>query len=51
MSFLNKNNYCQHVLINNCRLVDYSRVVARIKFGVSGQEGNPQLATIHSAIR
>lgn len=28
-----------------------SRVIARIKFGVTGQESNPQSATIHSAIR
>jgi hypothetical protein len=47
---LNKT-YTQHVLINNCRLVGYSRFLARIKFGVTGQESNPQSATIHSTIR
>jgi hypothetical protein len=41
-------NYRQHVLINNCRLVGYSRVVARIKVYVIGQAVNPQSATIHS---
>ncbi len=46
-----KKGSCQHVLINNCRLVGYSRLVARIKFGVTGQGSNPQSATIHSAIR
>jgi hypothetical protein len=39
------------MLINNCRLVGYSRVVARIKFGVAGQGSNTQSATIHSTIR
>ena len=36
---------------NNCRMVVNSRVVARIKFGVTGQESDPQSATIHSAKR
>jgi hypothetical protein len=29
-------------------MVVKSRIVARIKFGVTGQENNPQSATIHS---
>ncbi len=39
------------MLINNCRLVGYSKVVARVKIGVTGQDSNPQSATIHSTIR
>lgn len=38
------------MLINNCRLIGYSRFAIRIKFGVAGQESNPQSATIHSTI-
>ena len=40
-----------HTLINNCRIVVNSRVVARIKFSITGQGSNPQSATIHSATR
>jgi hypothetical protein len=39
------------MFINNCRFVDYSRFVARVKFGVTGQGSKPQSATIHSTIR
>ena len=46
------NNYVvQHALINNCRILVKSWVVARIKIGVTRQESNPQSATIHSATR
>ncbi len=38
------------MLINNCRFVYYSKVVARIKFGVTCQASNPQSATIHSRV-
>jgi hypothetical protein len=51
MLLISRKNNTQHALINNCRMAVISSVVARIKFGITGQGSIQQSATIHSAKR
>ena len=50
--YLIMNNYATQQCIKKIsEIVVISRLEARIKFGVTGQESNLQSATIHSATR